>query len=366
MTENTNLDDVMALEEADPGKMLGAIEGFSRQCADALRLGREVAEVPRVEGLKGMAYVGMGGSAIGGDILRVLLEDAAQVPISVHRSYRLPVMMGSDHLAVFASYSGETEETLSALEDAVYMGCRVLAITSGGTLGEKARRHRFPLITIPGGLQPRAALGFLSLTAAAVLEKAGLLHGFVKVAHETVSSLQEKGEEWGRLSPASRNFAKRMAMRLEGKIPVIYGAGDLMGVAAYRWKCQFNENSKQPAFCHVLPEMNHNEIVGWNEAGEFSRRVEAIFLAEEAEATRINRRVEITSEILQDKLGGVSVIYVGGATRTERLFSAIHLGDFVSAYLAVLNGVDPTPVENIALLKKRMAEEGDTPAPRNE
>lgn len=358
MVENMNLDDVMAMEEADPGRMLAAVENFPRQCADALRIGRDLAEPPPAEGLRGIGYVGMGGSAIGGDILRVLLEDAAGVPVSVHRGYRLPGIMGPDHLAVFASYSGETEETLSALEDAIYLGCRMLVVTTGGKLEEKARAKRFPTLTIPAGLQPRAALGYLSLTAAAALEKAGIVQGFARVAHEAVDYLQEKAEEWGRLTPTGRNFAKQLAQRLHGKIPVVYGAGELLGVAAYRWKCQFNENSKQPAFWHVLPEMNHNEIVGWHKTDDFTRMVEAIFLAEEGDESRVNRRVEITSEILKDKLGGVTVIHVGGKTRTERLYAAIHLGDFVSGYLALLNGVDPTPVENIALLKRRMAEEG--------
>ena len=357
MAETINLDDVMVLEDMDPGGMLAAIESFSKQLLDALRLGRDQMDVPSSEGLKRIAFVGMGGSAIGGDILRSLLEDVAAMPVSVHRSYRLPSMFGSDTLAIFASYSGNTEETLSALDDAVYLGCSVMALTTGGMLLEKARGHRFPAIIIPEGLQPRAALGYLSLPAAAVMEKMGLLQGFVKVAYETADFMREKREDWGRLTPVGRNFAKQLAMRLQGKIPVIYGTEGMLSVAAYRWKCQFNENSKVPAFNHTLPEMNHNEIVGWYELDDLSRRVEVILLAEEGDTSRVARRVEVTAELLQDKVGGVTVIYVGGRTRTEKLFSAIHLGDFVSGYLALLNGVDPTPVESIALLKERMAQE---------
>jgi len=188
-----------------------------------------------------------------------------------------------------------------------------------------------------------------------VMERMGLVQGFAKVAYEAVEFLEEKSAEWGRVSSAGRNFAKRFAARLAGKVPVIYGAGSLMGVAAYRWKCQFNENSKVPAFSHVLPEMNHNEIVGWHRLDEFSRRVEVIFLLEEDGEERLARRVEITAEILRDKVGGVSIIRVAGRTRTEKLLGAVYLGDFVSTYLAVLNGVDPTPVEVIATLKRRLA-----------
>ncbi|MBC7247073.1 MAG: bifunctional phosphoglucose/phosphomannose isomerase [Actinobacteria bacterium] len=351
------LDDLVSLEEGDPGGMLPAVEAFPRQCADALRLGRELETVPSAEGLARVAFLGMGGSAIGGDVLRVLLEEATGLSMSVHRSYRLPVTLGSDTLAVVASYSGNTEETISAFEDALYLGCRVLAVTSGGELLKRARVSGLPCLVIPAGLQPRAALGYLSLAAAAVMERMGLLQGFVKVASETVSCLEDKAEEWGRISVTGKNFAKQLARRLVGRVPVVYGTESLLGVAAYRWKCQFNENAKVPAFCHVLPEMNHNEIVGWHELNDVTRRAEAIFLLEEDDDPRIARRVEVTAELLRDRVGGVTVIRVGGRTRTEKLFGAMYLGDFVSVYLALLNGVDPTPVESIALLKERMARE---------
>ncbi|RJP35286.1 MAG: bifunctional phosphoglucose/phosphomannose isomerase [Actinobacteria bacterium] len=357
MVEAINLDDVMSLEERDPGGMLAAIESFSKQVTEALRLGRDQEEIPPKDGITRIAHVGMGGSAIGGDILSSLLEDAVGMPISVYRSYRLPSLLGPDTLAIFASYSGNTEETLSALEDAIYLGCKILAITTGGMLLDMAGKYRFPAIMVPTGLQPRAALPYLSLPAAAVLEKMGLLQGFVKVAYETADFLRGKREDWGRLTPVARNFAKQLAIRLHGKIPVVYGTYGILSVAAYRWKCQFNENSKVPAFHHTIPEMNHNEIVGWYEQNDFSRKVEIIMLVEEGDTSRVAKRVEVSAEILQDRVGGVTVIHVGGRTRTERLLSAIHLGDFVSGYLALLNGVDPTPVESIALLKERMAEE---------
>jgi glucose/mannose-6-phosphate isomerase len=355
--EDISLDDVMALENNDSGGMLASIEAFSKQCSEALQLGLDQMEVPAAEGLKRIVYVGMGGSAIGGDILRTLLEDAVGIPISIYRSYRLPGMLGPDTLAIFTSYSGNTEETLSAFEDAVYLGCKVMAITTGGALLEKTRGYRYPAVVVPGGLQPRAALAYLCLPAAAMMERMGLLQGFVKIASESAEFLREKRDEWGRLTPVSRNFSKQLALRLQGKIPVIYGTDGILSVAAYRWKCQFNENSKSPAFAHTLPEMNHNEIVGWHELNDFSRKVEIIILSEEDDESRVARRAEVTADLLQDKVGGVTFIKVGGRTLTAKLLSAIHLGDFVSAYLALLGGIDPTPVESIALLKERMARE---------
>ena len=356
MAETVDLDNVMLLDDKDPGGMLNAVESFPKQCSEALRLGRDMMSPPSREGIKRMAFVGMGGSGMAGDMLRVLIEEAAGMPISVHKGYRLPSLLGPDTLVFLISYSGNTEETLSALEDAVYLGCRAVVITCGGKLLELARGHDFPYIVVPEGLQPRAALGYLSLPAAAVIEKMGLIQGFVKVAYDAVEYLKGKGEEWGRLSPTERNFAKRLASRLNDRIPVIYGTEGILKVAVYRWKCQFNENSKVPAFSNVLPEMNHNEIVGWNQLDDVTSKVEAIFLVDDEDSARVSKRVEITADIMDEKVGGVTVIHVGGRTRTEKLLSAIHLGDFASSYLALVRDVDPTPVETIALLKQRMAE----------
>jgi glucose/mannose-6-phosphate isomerase len=351
-----NLDDVMQLEEKDPQGMLSMVESFPNQCLEALHLGRDMLDVPEADGIKKVAFVGMGGSGIGGQVMRSLLEEPTGLPISVHRSFRIPSILGPDTLAIIVSYSGNTEETLASLEDVIYLGCRIMVVTSGGQLLEKSRGYRWPTIMVPAGLQPRAAMGYLSLPAAVVIEKMGLLQGFVKVAHQCVDYLKEKKEEWGRLSSANRNFAKQLATRLQGKIPVIYGTDGIMSVAAYRWKCQFNENAKIPAFNNVVPEMDHNEIVGWNELDEFSRRVELIFLSEEEHDERLEKKVEVTAQMLQERVGGVTMIHVGGNTRTEKLFSTMYLGDFVSTYLALLNDTNPVPVDIITELKERMAQ----------
>ncbi|OFW56488.1 MAG: bifunctional phosphoglucose/phosphomannose isomerase [Candidatus Solincola sediminis] len=350
-----SLDDVMQLEDSDPQGMLSMIESFPKQCLEALKLGTDMLDVPEASGIKKVAFIGMGGSGIGGQVLRALLEEPAGLSISVHRSYKLPSVLGPDTLAVVVSYSGNTEETLAALDDAVYLGCKIMAVTGGGQLLQKARDFRWPLITVPQGLQPRAALGYLSLPQAVAMEKMGLIQGFIKVAHECIDYLKDKKEEWGRMSPLNRNFAKQLATRLQDKIPVVYGTDGILAVAAYRWKCQFNENTEIPAFCNMIPEMDHNEIVGWHGLDEFTRKVELIFLVEEGQDTRMANRVEVTAELLQDRVGGVTMIHVGGNTPLDKLFSTMYLGDFVSTYLALLNGTDPVPVAIISELKERMA-----------
>jgi glucose/mannose-6-phosphate isomerase len=362
LESNFDLDDVGIYGQLDPSGMTAAIESFPDQCRKAEKMARDLMAQYPAEDIREVVVLGMGGSAIGGDIIKALLENALSMPVTVHRGY-CPCKYYSPHTLLFAvSYSGNTEETLSSLDDAVYQNCKVVAITSGGSLLQKAQGYRWPLLQVPEGLQPRAALPWLTLPMAVMLEKMGMVRDFSRVLGGTMTSLDTRARQWGRLQPAGENFAKQLAQRLYGKVPVIYGMEGPLSVAAYRWKCQINENSKVPAFHHVIPEMNHNEIVGWEELDDFSRLVEVVFLVDEEDNPRLVHRARITSELIKDKVGGVSVVHVSGSSRTEKLLSTILLGDFVSVYLALLNGRDPTPVERISQLKARMAEVKDEPA----
>ncbi len=361
-----NLDDVGTYGRLDPSGMTAAVEGFPEHCREGIRIAGELTALHPAEGISEVVVLGMGGSAIGGDVVRVLLENELGMPVTVHRGY-CPAKRCSPRTLLFAvSYSGNTEETLAGLDDAARRGCRVVAVTSGGALLERAREHRWPLIRVPAGLQPRAALPYLTLPMALTLEKMGMVGDFAGELGAAVTGLDARAEQWGRLRPAADNFAKQLAQRMLGRVPVIYGTEGPLSVAAYRWKCQINENSKAPAFYNVIPEMNHNEIVGWEALDDFSRRVEAVFLMDEEDHPRLAHRARITSELIKDKVGGVSMVHVSGASHTEKLLLAILLGDFVSVYLALLNGRDPTPVDCIGRLKSRMAEVGDEPACRGE
>lgn len=353
-----DLDDVGTYDRLDPSGMTREVEGFPEQCSQALKAVRDMVDVPDAEGISEIVVLGMGGSAIGGDLLRELMQNALGMPVTVHRGYCPPSYHSSRTLVFAVSYSGNTEETLTALDHLVYLGCRIVAVTSGGVLLQKAEGFRWPLIRVPGGMQPRAALPWLSLPMAVLLERMGLTQGFTRVLEQAIVKLRSRAAGWGRLQPAASNFAKQLALRLHGKIPVIYGMEGPLSVAAYRWKCQINENSKQPAFFHVLPEMNHNEIVGWELPGDLAHRAEAVFLLDEEENPRTVHRMRFTSELIKEDVGGVSFIHVSGASRTEKLLSAILLGDFVSVYLALLNGQDPTPVERISRLKQLMSQAG--------
>lgn len=362
MESRYDLDDVGIYNQLDPSHMTEAIERSPEQYVNAERIARESLGTYPQDGIGEVVILGMGGSAIGGDVIKALLENALGMPVTVNRGY-CPCKYYSPRTLVFAvSYSGNTEETLAGLDEAVYRNCKIVAVTSGGVLLQKARGYRWPTIQVPEGLQPRAALPYLMLPLAITLEKMGLVRDFSRIMGQAVTSLETRVGQWGRLQPSSGNYAKQLAQRLHGKVPVIYGMEGALAVAAYRWKCQINENSKIPAFHNVIPEMNHNEIVGWGALDDFSKRIEIVFLLDEEENPRLVHRAKITSELIKDHVGGVSVIHVSGASRTEKLLSTILLGDFVSLYLALLDGRDPTPVECISQLKARMAEVKDAPA----
>jgi len=358
MSAKQDLDDPRFLEAGDPGGMLAAVEAFNDQCIDALGLGEAFSELPDAARIKELCFIGMGGSGIGGDILRSLLvEQGSGLSIRVHKDYGLPGGVGAETLVVATSYSGNTEETLSGFEEAVARGCPVLALSSGGELQEKATRRGIPCILVPTGLQPRAALGYLTFPAGIVLEKLGLLVGFSSSSRSAIELMEQQDRRWRCAQSADDNEAKRLAALMPGRIPLVYGTGSPLQVSAYRWKCQCNENAKNPAFYNALPEMNHNEQAGWKVRDELKKQFVVVILVDEDADERVARKVRITSQILKEHVSAVEVIAVGGDTPMERMFNAIHLGDYVSVYLALLKGVDPTPVDIITLLKEKLAEE---------
>jgi glucose/mannose-6-phosphate isomerase len=356
MIATHNLDDPGFLQAGDPGGMLAAVESFRGQCEDALKLGEAFSGLPSGRKVKGLCFIGMGGSGIGGDILQSLLAQESGLPVRVHKDYGFPGGIGTDTLVIATSYSGNTEETLSGFRQAVAKGYSILVVTSGGELREEAARHGIPSILVPQGLQPRAALGYLTLPAGIVLERIGLLGGFSRSIRRAVDLVERQDKLWMSAIPTVENEAKRMAMIMRGKIPLVYGTQGPLRVAAYRWKCQFNENSKNPAFYNDIPEMDHNEIAGWNLTGDLGASFAVTILVGRDVNARMARKVKVTAQLLKESVAGVEVVEISGETVLEQLLSAVHLGDYISVYLALLKGVDPTPVDVITMLKKKMAE----------
>ncbi len=301
----------------------------------------------------GLVVAGMGGSAIGGALARAVLGDRASRPIVLARGYALPAWTTPETTVLCASYSGNTEETLAAYEAAGALGAQRIVATTGGKLAEAARAEATPVIPLPGGFQPRAAVAYSLVVA---LEVAGLcgagerLHAEIDVAAAHVEGLVQ---EWGP-DGADNSLAKDLARGLLGTIPQIAGAG-LTAPVGYRWKTQINENAKVPCFAGELPELDHNEVAGWEGAAELGR-FSAVFLDDSDLHPRIRQRIELTRGVIASRGATTYRIESVGETRTERLISLVLLGDLISLYLAVLRSVDPSPVDVIERLKQALAQ----------
>lgn len=348
------LDRPESIAELDSGRMLDKVETLSSQCEEAWEVGRK-ARMPSWEAPANVVVLGMGGSAIAGDMARAVLAGEAGAQISANRNYDAPGFVGPRSIVIASSYSGNTEETLEAASRCAARGARMVAITSGGELAARAKSQGWPLIIIPGGYSPRAALGYCLMPLLAVLEKVGVATDLQPSVNEVLGVLTSIARTLGGGAVLEANPAKQLALRLTGKVPVVYGAVGIGSVAAYRWKCQVNENSKNPAYWHELPELNHNEIMGW-EAVPAASNLDVVMLRSEPEPPRLKLRAEVTGRILEEALGAPPAeIWSRGASPLARLLSLVSFGDFVSVYLAFLKRVDPTPIRSINRLKASLA-----------
>jgi glucose/mannose-6-phosphate isomerase len=300
----------------------------------------------------GLVVAGMGGSAVGGFLARGALHGRLRRPLLVADGYELPSWIGDDALVLCSSYSGATAETLACYDAAREAGAKIVVATTGGPLAERARGDRVPVVPLPGGFQPRAAVGYsvvAALEAAALAGAGPSLRDEVEAAASLADGL---AAEWGPDSDEDSE-AKALARRLEGTVPVFMGAG-LTAPAAYRWKCQLNENAKVPAFWSVLPEADHNEICGWAAAAELGA-FSAVVLEDPVADPRIAERAGLTAELAGAGARVVERVSARGETALERLVSLVLLGDLVSLYLAVLRGADPVAIEAIDALKRQLA-----------
>ena len=300
----------------------------------------------------GLVVAGMGGSGIGGRLALAALSERARAPVTLTAGYGLAPWVDADALVLCSSYSGATEETLACYDDAKARGARRVAATTGGALAERARADGVPVVPLPGGFQPRAAVGYSTVVALEVAALCGAAPSLRDEIEAAAALAEGLAGEWGPDGPADGE-AKALARRLDGTVPVIVGAGPTAGVA-YRWKCQLNENAKLPAFHSELPELDHNEIVGWDASAE-AGRFAAVFLDDPAAHERVRLRIEITARLVARGAAAVERVTPRGETPLERLVSLVLLGDLVSLYLAVLRGADPVEVAAIDALKRELA-----------
>lgn len=340
------LDDIIGMMEVDRRNMLGIARNFPEQCEEAIRIGKEFSKKLNIKRPKSVCICGMGGSAIAGDILRAWLRE---YDIRVFRGYDVPKYVGKDSLVFVSSYSGNTEETLSMLKQAMKRKLNVIGITSGGKLEKECKEAKIPFIKIPSRLKPRFAIAYLFFPLLLVLKKTRFIKERVNLG-KVIRNLKEIRHE---LTPDARtreNIAKRIALRLRWKIPLIYGFGKFEGVAL-RAKTQFNENSKVHSFAAMLPEVNHNGIVGWEAPRELNKRLCVIFIRDKEESDEMRKRIEFTEDAVKN--AGGSIIEVHSIFRSDlsRILSVMYTLDFASVYLGILHRKDPSETELITDLK---------------
>ncbi|MCD6599361.1 MAG: bifunctional phosphoglucose/phosphomannose isomerase [Dehalococcoidia bacterium] len=350
----TGLDNLEIYRRYDPDGMLSDLHGLPGQCRQAWEKANRFALPSDFKDIDKLVICGMGASAIGGDLLRSLTFGLSKPLVFVNRGYDLPAFVDSKTLVIASSYSGNTEEILSAFTQTLDTRCKKLVITTGGKLGNLAQEKNVPTFTIDYHGQPRAALGYSFIPLIALLSKTGFLNNQSSGIEGMAQSLEALLHDVAENVATPLNPAKQLAGKLFGKLVVIYGAGILSAVAQ-RWKDQCNENSKTWAFYETLSELNHNAVVGYEFPKEVTGKAFILMLRCPSLHPRVLSRYQITSEILKKAAVGHEIVDSQGKEYLTQMMSLVFLGDWVSYYLAILNHTDPTPVKAIDYLKKRLS-----------
>ncbi|MEE9201940.1 MAG: bifunctional phosphoglucose/phosphomannose isomerase [Dehalococcoidia bacterium] len=351
-----DLDNVRALETIDPSGMRHHLSGTPAQCRQAWQGALAMKLPSEYRGVKRVVIAGMGGSAIGGDLAAAMVRLEGKA-MQVHRDYAPLPPLDADTLVVLSSYSGKTEESLSCLEGSLYSPSRKVAATSGGKLAEIARERGIPIDPIEYAAAPRAVIGYSFFGLLGLLHRVGLLPGVAPAVEEALSVMESLVDRFQESQPTPSNPAKQLAKMVEGKLPVIYGAGFLEPVAR-RWKTQVNENSKSWAVFEALPELNHNTVVGYPNPTSIARGSFVVLLASPLLHPRTLLRYRVTQEILDREGVAHQELSGEGKGALSHMMSLLLWGDYVSYYLALLYGADPTPVNTIDYLKDRLSGHG--------
>jgi glucose/mannose-6-phosphate isomerase len=348
------LDNWQSFSELDPEGMLSEIEHLPDQLGGAWELGSSMP-LPAWTGIQQIIIAGMGGSAIGGDLLRSYALPIANVPVVVWRNYDLPAFArGTETLIICSSHSGNTEEVLSAFEWAVKVGGRILVVTRGGELGSRAKEEGVPLWTFVHGGQPRAAVGFSFGLLLAALSHLRIIPDPSVELYDAVELMKAKHEKLGIERPVVHNPAKRLAGQFMGRWPTIIGADHLAPVAR-RWRTQISEIAKALGQFEEIPEANHNMVAGVEMPEEVFRNTMVVFLRANGYHPRNLVRTDVTKELLMVEGMNTDLVQARGETRMAEQWTTLHFGDYVAFYLAMAYGVDPTPVHAIEDLKREIA-----------
>ncbi len=338
---------------------LDAVQGLPEQLAAAHEAAAEIHKdrFPRADDIANVVVMGMGGSGISGDVVAAACNDELPVPLQVLKQIRTPAYVGSQTLAFAVSYSGDTEETVSMAQSAVEKGARLVAISRGGALQKLAEEASALHVPCPDGYLPRAAIGALVAPLLVALYRCELAPGAHASLMQAQAQLARRRDKCQPSVEGAANPARELARKIGRTIPLIYGGGALGGVAAYRWKCDINENAKAPAYFHQYPELDHNEICAWGQHGDVTRQLMTLIeLRHGFEHKRLSPRFDATREIIDECVYQVLSVEAEGESRLAQLLDLMYMGDWVSCYLALQNDVDPGPIDAIFALKSKLAQ----------
>lgn len=346
--------------EYDRSNFISFLREFPQQIKTSEALMKKAPVNIDLKKIQNIVLAGMGGSAISGDLLLGYLRDELKIPAVVNRDYSIPGFVGKNTLFVATSCSGNTEETLAAAKAAIDRKATVVGISTGGKLEALCSEHNCRFIKVPGGLPPRQALGHLFFPLLLLFEQIGLVEDQKEHLDETYTVLKSLVNRYDPNVGGMKHMANYISQSIYHAIPVIYSGADHLNGMSVRWRNQFNENAKAMAFSNVLPELNHNEIVGWDGLIDVNKHFRVIFLRDEEESERVKQRIAITKDILRSKRILLGEIYSEGESRLARMFSLVCIGDWASYYWAMLNKADPIEIANIDYLKEKLSEQPAT------
>ena len=335
----------------DSSNMYKSIYDFPDHLHEAKIIGESIILGNNYSKINNIVVAGMGGSAIGGDIARLILQNELKIPMYICRNYKLPNWVNNNSLVICSSYSGNTEESLSAFEDAQKKKAQIIAISTGGVLSKKINELGLDLITIPSGLQPRAALALSFVPMLYLFKSLNLIE--IKKINDLIKEI-DKIELMRDVynKETNENPAYLLSKKIYQTLPIIYGENESLAILAVRWKGQLSENAKMLAYHNELPEMNHNEIVGWENNLDLINKISIIWLKDKSDHNRTKIRQNSTKNIIDNLAARHEIVSVEGLTKVERYLNMIHLGDWVSFWCAILHKTDPTPVTKIDKLKE--------------
>lgn len=351
------LDDLNQMQRRDAQGMLAILGRFDQQIEEAVGIGEEALLPEKPAGVRQILVSGLGGSAIAGDFVKAYLGPDLRLPLQVNRHYSLPGFVDASTLVLICSYSGNTEETIAAFHEARRARAQMVCLSSNGQLKQLAEAYSLPFVKIPHGYPPRAALGYSAICWLMVLSRLGVISDRSSEIRRSLALVRNKIRAYDPQSPTGENEAKQLALQIYPRFPLTYGSQDRLDRVAIRWRGQFSENGKTLAYSSSLPEMNHNEIVGWKHPETLFQQIVPIFLRDREDHPRVQIRARITRDLLAQKTGTVLEYWSEGDSWLERLWSLILLGDYASVYLAFLNQEDPTPVVVLDYLKSRLKEQ---------